>query len=321
MRNDDHEGDVSMSDHVFDCIIIGAGPGGLQAAIYLGRYNRDVLLVDRTGGRTWHAQRISNVLTHMEISGRKIIEQGIQQARRYNVKIERKRVIAVNKNGVFNVSTPDTVYSAHFVIVSSGVYDLLPPIKNVYRFLGAGYFTCIDCDGYEMTGKKVVIMGNHLETVNLAIAMKQMYTRDITLIPYRFTLPESATEVLSEESIGVVTAEPISILGEEHIEGLALNNGDRVSCQAIMASFGMKLNDEFLAGLTLKKDATGFKYVVKNNYESSLQGLYIVGPLNTGNDQVIIAAGEGAVSAIDVNKRLLEEQQINTGEPTGAVRN
>jgi thioredoxin reductase len=73
-----------------------------------------------------------------------------------------------------------------------------------------------------------------------------------------------------------------------------------------MSNFGFKLNDKFLSELPLKKDAKGFKYVVDHHYESSVSGLYIVGPLNTGNDQIVIAAGEGAVAAIDIKKRLLE---------------
>jgi thioredoxin reductase (NADPH) len=300
-----------MSDHVFDCAIIGAGPGGLQAAIYLGRYNRDVLLLDRSGGRTWHARKIENVLTHREIAGNEIIERGIEQARNFNVRFERKLVVAVQKDGVFIVSTADAVYRARFVIVASGVYDILPPVENILRFLGISYFTCLDCDGYRTTNKRTVVMGDRLESVNIALAMKQMFTRDLTYIPYRFSLPDAAEEVLEEEEIKVVSVDPVRIIGEQEMEALELRSGDRVPCEAIMASFGVTLNDQFLTGLPLKKDGLGFKYVVSSVYESSLRGLYIVGPLNTGQDQVVIAAGEGAVAAIDINKRLLEENYVS----------
>ncbi len=306
-----------MSNRVYDCIIIGAGPGGLQAAIYLGRYNRDVLILDRSGGRTWHARRIQNVLANPVIAGSEIIDRGMEQARKLNVQIERNRVVSVRKNGVFTVATPDAVYHALFVIVSSGVYDILPPIKNIYRFLGAGYYTCIDCDGYEMTNKKVVVMGDTLQTVNITLAVKQMFTTDITYIPYRYSLPDSAEEVMQEEGINIVTVEPVSLIGDQKLEGIELRNGDRIACEAIMASFGIRLNDDFLAGLNLKKDAERFKYVVNSAYESSLRGLYIVGPLNTGNDQVVIAAGEGAVAAIDINKKLLEEKDVRAEEYAG----
>lgn len=66
---------------LYDCIIIGAGPGGLQAAIYLGRYNRNVLLIDRGGGRTHHAKHIENFLTQKAISGKEIIKLGLEQAK------------------------------------------------------------------------------------------------------------------------------------------------------------------------------------------------------------------------------------------------
>jgi thioredoxin reductase len=72
-----------------------------------------------------------------------------------------------------------------------------------------------------------------------------------------------------------------------------------------MSSFGYTLNDRFLSGLNLKRDAENVKYLTNRNYESSLSGLYVVGPLS-GNDQAIIAAGEGAIAALDLKKRLLE---------------
>jgi thioredoxin reductase len=66
------------------------------------------------------------------------------------------------------------------------------------------------------------------------------------------------------------------------------------------------MNDDYLKGLPLKKDTSGFKYQVNQHFESSVAGLYILGPLNTGNDQAVIAAGQGATAAIDIKKRLLE---------------
>src|SRR5512140_576718 len=104
-----------MGDHVFDCIIIGAGPGGLQAAIYLARYNRDALVLDRSGGRTWHSRHIENVLTHKVISGSEIIERGIEQAKSFNVEVLRKRVLAVRKDGLFTVATADAEYRSRYV--------------------------------------------------------------------------------------------------------------------------------------------------------------------------------------------------------------
>ena len=292
-------------EKIYDCIIIGAGPGGLQAAIYLGRYNRDVILLDRGGGRTRHARHIENFLTQKAISGKEIIEIGIEQAKNFNVKIENATVTKVLKNEFFEVYAGEKKYLSKFVIVSSGVYDNLPDIENLHKFLGISLFTCIDCDGYKTTNKKLIIIGNSLKTVHLAFAMKEMFTKDITLVLYMDKVPDEYKEELREENIPLIIGRPVRIIGDEKMDALELKDGQRIECEVVMSHFGYKLNDAFLSKLDLKRDNNGFKFIVAHNYESSLSSLYIVGPLNQGNDQVVIAAGEGAVAAIDIKKRLL----------------
>jgi thioredoxin reductase (NADPH) len=292
-------------DKIYDCLIIGAGPGGLQAAIHLGRYNREVLIIDRGGGRTWHAKQIENFLTQKVISGREIIQTGMEQAANFNVKTEKGQVTNILKNEYFEVMTKEKRYLGKFVIVSTGAYDNLPPVENVHKFLGTYFFTCIDCDGYRTTGKKLIVLGNSLKTVHLAFGMKEMFTQDITLILYFLTPPHEYVEALKEENIRLIIGRPVKIIGDQKIEAVELHNGRLIECEVIMSNFGYKLNDLFLTGLGLKKDRDAFKYLTDRNYESSLSGLYVLGPL-TGNDQAIIAAGEGASAAIDIKKRLLE---------------
>jgi thioredoxin reductase (NADPH) len=305
MRNNDAH-PVPEADRVYDCIIIGASPGGLQAAIYLGRFNRDVLLIDRGGGRTAHAKSIENFLTHTSISGREIIERGIEQAKSFKVRVEKGLVTGVVKKEHFEVASSDVAVRAKFVIAASGVSDNFPPIGNLYKFLGTSFFTCVDCDGYKTTGKKLAIIGNSIETVRLAFAMKEMFTDDITLVLYFYDPPGDYKQELEEQGIRLIKGEPAKVLGTEHMESLELHDGTRIPCEAVMSNFGFKLNDHYLKDLDLKRDARGFKIVVSAVYESSATGLYVVGPLNTGNDQAVIAAGEGAVAAIDINKRLFE---------------
>jgi len=301
---------LRMSDEkVYDCIIVGAGPGGLQAAIYLARFSKDVLLIDRSGGRTRHAKHIENYLGHKVISGGELVETGIEQARSFNVKIQTGEVSKVLKRKFFEVSVGPSVYHSLFTIISTGVYDNFPPIENVHKYLGNGFYTCVYCDGYRTRGKKLLIIGNSTETANLALAMKSMYTKDIVLLLYFHTLPPDYEERLREENIQVVVEKPLRIIGGDTIEAVELKDGRKIPCEAIMSNLGFKLNDALLSELNLKKDHADFKYATGQHYESSLSGLYIVGPLNTGNDQAVIAAGEGAVAAIDINKRLLERLQ------------
>jgi len=136
--------------------------------------------------------------------------------------------------------------------------------------------------------------------------MKEMFTEDITLILYTDKISDEFREELRDENIRFIIGRPLRIIGDATMEALELTGGERVACEVIMSHFGYKLNDDFLSELNLKRDRDGFKFMVNQHNESSLRGLYIVGPLNTGTDQVVIAAGQGAVAAIDIKSRLLE---------------
>lgn len=295
-------------EKIYDAIIIGAGPGGLQAAIYLGRYNRDVLLIDRTGGRTWHARHIENFLSQKLITGEEVIATGMEQARSFRARIERGRVTSVTKGEYFEVRTETALYRSLFVVVSTGVYDILPPVENLYPFFGISFFTCIDCDGYRTTGKKLVVLGRDIEAVNHAFAIKEMFTRDITVVLDSFSLPPEYEEELQDENIRFVSGRPVRLVGNRTLEAVELDSGKRIACEVVMSAYGCRMNDEFLSGLPLKRNSRGY-FITDPHYESSLGGLYIVGPLNTGPDQVVIAAGEGAVAAIELNKRLIERRK------------
>jgi thioredoxin reductase (NADPH) len=303
-----------MTDHPpgrveshYDCIIVGAGPGGLQAAIYLGRNNRKVLVVDRGGGRTSHAKAIENFLGHPTIPGRELVRTGKAQARRFGVHFEKGVVTAVQKADRFSVQTRQgKTFLSTFLVAASGGRENLLPIENLERFYGEGFYTCIDCDGYRTTGKKLIVVGNGMNTVRLAFGVKEMYTRDIGLVLVIYEPPDDVRSLLETEGIPLVKGRPKRVVGENRMEGLELKDGRVLPCEAILWDFGFKLNDGYLKGLPLRKDSRDFKYQVNQHFESSVGGLYILGPLNTGNDQAVIAAGQGATAAIDIKKRLLD---------------
>jgi thioredoxin reductase (NADPH) len=296
-----------MYERTHDCIIIGASPGGLQAAIYLARYNRRVLVIDRGGGRTFMARRIENFLTQTAISGKEMIERGIAQARSFNAEVIRGTVEDIIKtSGLFEVITAGGTYRAPYVVAASGGRENLPQIGNMGRFFGDGFFTCVDCDGYHAVGRKLVVLGDADSTVRLAFAMQQMYTKDVTLVLQAWEPPESYREELDDAAIPLIIGRPRRIVGTSAIEALEMEDGILIPCERILSDFGFAHNDEYLASLNLRKDARGRSFIVDHHFESSLSGLFVVGPLNTGQDQAIIAAGEGAVAAIEINHRLLE---------------
>jgi thioredoxin reductase (NADPH) len=295
-----------MRKNSYDCIIIGAGPGGLQAAIHLARYNRKVILFDQGGGRTRHALHIENYLGLERISGKELVDTGIRQIKSFGVAFSREPVVSVRADDGFIVSTKEEQHQAPYVIISSGAVENPPKIKRMNIFFGRTIFTCVDCDGYRTTGKKLVILGDSLDAMRLAFAMKQMFTQDITLILPEGFLPDDHVELLAEDGIAFCAGTPQEFLGDAALAGVKLKDGQEVACEVVMLSYGYTLNDSCLTGLSLKREGGGGKLATDHVCETSQKNLFALGALKTGKAQAIIAAGQGAMVGIEINRRLLD---------------
>jgi thioredoxin reductase (NADPH) len=290
-----------------DCIVIGAGPGGLQACIHLGRYNFRVLLFHSPGGRTYHAKHIENYLGLRTIRGPELLEIGLAQAASFGVAIERVKAERVEvREGHFELLAGGKTYRSRFVIAASGARETIAPFKNLPRFFGISYFTCMICDGYRTTGKKLLVIDRTINGVRLCIGMKQMFTDDVTFLAHGFSLSPQYATLLDEEGISLVEGRPEELLGEKTLEGVRLADGRVIPCEVILGWGGITLNDEYLEGLPLERDAEGFKIVTRGASESSIPGLFVLGALRQGHSQAIISAGQGAEAAIEISTRIVE---------------
>lgn len=290
-----------------DCIVIGAGPGGLQACIHLGRYNFQVLLFHSPGGRTHHAKHIENFLGHRSLSGRELLETGLAQAASFGVAVEQARVERVKvRDGQFEVHAAGKTYRSRFVIAASGARESIAPFKNLPRFFGTSYFTCMICDGYRTTGRKLLVIDRTINGVRISVGMKQMFTSDVTFLAQGFSLSPQYAALLDEEGIGRVEGRPEELLGEDTLEGVRLADGRVIPCEVIMGWGGISLNDDYLEHLPLERDAEGFKIVTRGAGESSIPGLFVLGALRQGHSQAIISAGQGAEAALEISTRIVE---------------
>lgn len=295
------------SGELFDCIVIGAGPGGLQACIHLGRYNFRVMLFHTPGGRTLLAKHIENYLGLRVVSGPDLLESGLAQAKSFGVSVENAKVErVVTREGHFEVLAGGKIYRSRFVIAASGAKETLAPFKNLHRFYGISYYTCMICDGYRTTGKKLIVIDRTVNGVRMSIGMKQMYTRDVTFLAHGFSPAPVYRTVLEDEGIGLVEGRPEELLGEKTLEGVRLADGRVIPCEVILGWGGISLNDEYLEGLDLERDTEGFKIMTRGASESSIPGLFVLGALRSGHSQAIISAGQGAEAAIEISTRIVE---------------
>jgi thioredoxin reductase (NADPH) len=295
------------SETILDCIVIGAGPGGLQACIHLGRYNFRVLLFHTPGGRTFHAKHIENYLGLRVVGGPDLLETGLAQAESFGVAVERVKVErVVAREGIFEVQAGGKTYRSRFVIAASGARETLAPFKNLFRFFSTSYFTCMICDGYRTTGKKLLVIDRTINGVRLSVGMKQLFTKDVTFLAHGFSPAPTYAALLKEEGIGLVEGRPEELLGEKTLEGVRLADGRVIPCEVILGWGGISLNDEYLEGLPLERDAEGFKIITRGSGESSIPGLFVLGALRHGHSQAIISAGQGAEAAIEISTRIVE---------------
>ncbi|MBA4374181.1 MAG: NAD(P)/FAD-dependent oxidoreductase [Thermodesulfovibrio sp.] len=290
-----------------DCIVIGAGPGGLQACIHLGRYNFRVKLFHTPGGRTGYAKHIENYLGLRVVSGPELLQTGLAQVESFGVAVVRAKVERVEvRQGLFEVQAAGKIYHSRFVIAASGARETLAPFKNLPRFFGTSYYTCMICDGYRTTGKKLLVIDRTINGMRLSVGMKQMFTRDVTFLAHGFSLAPVYKALLEDEGIALVEGRPEELLGETALEGVRLSDGRVIPCEVILGWGGITLNDEYLEGLDLERDAEGFKIMTRGAGESSIPGLFVLGALRHGHSQAIISAGQGAEAAIEISTRIVE---------------
>ncbi|RFU65341.1 NAD(P)/FAD-dependent oxidoreductase [Peribacillus glennii] len=296
-----------------DCIIIGGGIAGLQAAIQLGRYNHDVLVLDSNQGRSTICRCYHNILGWPEgVSGAELRRLGKQHAEKYGVSFLRDKVLSLSKkDGRFELGTEkDSKYTAATVFLATGLIDNLPDIENLAPCLGKSIYVCPDCDGYEISGKKTVVLGNGNTGANMAATLTY-WSNDIIYINHGgTTIEDSAKEALVSHNIPVIT-EPVSKIildQDENLQGFTLTNGQIIEAERGFTVFsGNKMNYELAeqAGVTLNEK----KHVVVNprTKETNVDGIWAGGDLIAHSEQTTIAMGDGSQAAIWIHKRLMGE--------------
>lgn len=169
----------------YDCVIIGGGIAGLQAAIQLGRYKRSVLVIDSNDGRSNLCKNYQNILGWPEgISGQTLREAGRQQAKSYGIQFAEERVIQCQKEiEGFSVITNSANYEAATLLFATGVVDRVPPElqQELYPCMGKTVYVCPDCDGYEVNNRRVLVLGSGKAGASLSLTLTY-WTNDITYI-------------------------------------------------------------------------------------------------------------------------------------------
>src|SRR6476620_9356310 len=156
-----------------EVIVIGGGIAGLSAAIYLGRAQRDVLVIDSGHSMAKWEPVVQNYLGFPNgVGGEELLRNGRTQARRYEARIVRDTIKKVSsQKSCFILKGKRKTYRTKKLLVATGIFHLPPEIPGVKQCLGHSMFFCKDCDGYRVRGKRIAVIGANNEAVEYALAM------------------------------------------------------------------------------------------------------------------------------------------------------
>jgi thioredoxin reductase (NADPH) len=301
-------------DEPLDCLIVGGGPAGLTAAIYLARFHLDILVVDAGKSRAGLIPCTHNHAGFPDgINGKELLERMRAQAQKYGAKIVTDRVTKVEhdeRTGLFTGTWGSATESARTVLLATGVTNRRPPMDEDLHddALARGLIRyCPICDGYEVTDKKVGVIGSDSHGVAEAVFLRG-YTADVTLIA-----PDTALKLRPEDQ------EKLKMAQIDCVDGPAQAVAALDKCIVVDTAEGHYTFDSVYPALgsdthTQLADMLGARLNeqgcigVDAHQRTSVEGVYAAGDVVIGLDQISHAMGEGGVAATTIRNDLAKDQ-------------
>jgi thioredoxin reductase (NADPH) len=291
----------------YDCLIIGGGPAGLTAAIYLARYRRRVVVVDSGQSRAAWIPKTHNYPGFEDgISGKALLEKLREQAEEYGAQLVRGQITTLNKNGDgFAAASGDERFSARRVIMATGIVDETPALPGLRDAVYEGALRfCPICDGYEAQEQKIAVLG-HAETAWRKAIFLRTYSSDVTFLC--IDDPDKIAESCNAELLraGVKVPRDCAIDVDRSGKGIAvdLQSGGRLDFDVLYPALGCDVRGDLALALGAKANETG-NLIVNDAQLTSVSGLYAAGDVVSDLHQISVAVGHAAIAATKIHNEL-----------------
>ncbi|MBO9558003.1 MAG: NAD(P)/FAD-dependent oxidoreductase [Caulobacter sp.] len=297
-----------MEAERLDAIVVGAGPAGLTAALYLGRFRRRVLVVDGGDSRAaWIPVTHNHPGFPTGVAGTRLLELQREHALRYGARIRTGKVEALSAvDGGFVLETNDGVLRAPTVLLACGVEDNAPDLPEVDEAVRRALLRiCPICDGFEVTGQRVGVMGDGPLGAREALFLRT-YADALSLIHVAApdALPAEERRLLAEDGIQVIEAPIDSVeLQPDRPRALCFSGTGRVEFDALYSALGVTPRTGLALAAGARHDDQG-RLVVDDHQQTSVPGLYAAGDMVRGLNQITTAQGEAAIAATAMHNRL-----------------
>jgi thioredoxin reductase (NADPH) len=299
---------MGFMDNVVDCLIVGAGPAGLTAAIYLARFRLTVAVIDSGKSRAALIPCTRNHAGFPEgIAGRELLARMRRQALHYGVTVQAGHVAALHRRGeLFEADGAGARTPARVVLLATGVTNRRPEMPDSIHdaALAEGRLRyCPVCDGFEVSDQRVAVIGTGTRGIKEAEFMRS-YTRDVTLVinggPHCLT--EKERRRIAALGILTIDGSPSGFALTEQGLGFATAAG-WMDFDSVYPALGSDIHSSLAA--TLGADCTDEGCIrVDAHQRTSVTGLYAAGDVVLGLDQISHAMGEAGVAATTIRNDL-----------------
>lgn len=278
---------------MFDVVIIGSGPAGISAAIYLKRAKKNIIIISNGKSSLEKAEKIENYYGIESISGKELYEVGIKQAERLSIPIQMDEVTNISFENNFIVTTPNREYETTNVIIATGTNRITPSIKGIKEFEGKGVSYCAICDAFFYKNKNVAVIGNGNYAIHEAKQLKPV-ANSVTILT-------NGKEMIQNRDASDFEIEQTPIRefrGTNSIEEVEFENNNTKKIDGVFVAIGTASSTDLAKkiGAIVKNN----NIAVDENMQTNVKGLYACGDCTGGLLQVNKAVYEGAKAAMNI---------------------
>ena len=309
---------------MYDCIVIGAGPAGLSAALFLARYRRRVLSFHHNSPRNLYSHGVHGFLGHHGILPEELLARGRDEVTKHGGLIVEGCVTGVEKIAEehFRVSTGDRKdegvagrqsFDARRIVLATGLRDLAPDCPGFPDFYGVTVHHCPDCDGYEVSDKRVVVLSRGQEAVGFTLNLLT-WTDRLTLLTNgdEGDISEEHRAKLAYFNIPLTNRRIVGLEGDAEtklIERVRFEDGAALECDALFFNLGTEMSGDLHEQLGCRLDEECGLVSVDDEQQTSVQGVYAAGDITPHSQLAVVAAAEGAMAAIHIHKSLIPAER------------